>query len=216
MKTKLYQRIILIVLLIAFAVGIFLTVYSSVMMISDSSYKKSTEYTEAVVSHREENGKGGYDYIVAFNAEGQHFEEVYKKANSKTYIGETLSMYYEPGNPDNHRIISDGGYKYLLALGIIVTAFSLVIGAMVLTPVIVRNRLIKNGKWQMCKVIKIKKDGRAHRLYCDSTKLRGKNAKPFVSDAVRGQMPKNLKDTAVAVYYSEKHPGIYYVDTRNL
>lgn len=209
-------RIICAVLIAALAAGLFTAVYSAAMLVSEKAYMNSAEHTYAVVSHLKENDKGTDDYILIYSAEGNSFEAVYDNATSRTYIGETLDVYYKQGNPEDFRIITDKKYNYPLAIGVILSVFSLAILALLLVPVAVHKRLVKDGKWVMCKVTKLKKDGKGYRIYCDSSKFKSRKGKPFVSGHVKKEkLPKNIKESSMTVYYSEKNPSVYFVDTRN-
>jgi len=218
MKTVKSQKIVCAILIAVFAFGVFLTVYSASILAVEKRIKGTFVHDYAVVSHLEENGAGGDDYIISFNVEGNRYEKVYSKANSKTKIGETLDLYYEQGNPENYYIFSGNLNKWLLAEGIILALAALIILVVIIVPVIVKHKLVKGKKWAMCKVIKLKKDGKKTvRIYCDSSKFKSRKGKPFVSAAVeKSKLPKNIRESSLTVYYSEKNPNIYYVDTDKL
>lgn len=218
MKTGKSQKIVCAILIAVFAVGVFLTVYSASMLAVEKRIKGTFVHDYAVVSHLEENDNGGDDCIIAYNAEGNRYEKVYEKANGKTYIGETLDLYYEQGNPENYYIFSGNLNKWLLAEGIILALAALIILAVILVPVIVKHKLVRGNKWAMCKVIKLKKDGKNNvRIYCDSSKFKSRKGKPFISASVKkSALPGNIKESSLTVYYSEKNPNIYYVDTDKL
>jgi hypothetical protein len=218
MKNKKTQKILCAILIAVFAVGMFLTGYSASKLAFEKHIKRTFVHDYAVVSHLEENSAGGDDYIISFNVEGNRYEKVYGNADSKTYIGETLDLYYEQGNPENYYIFSGNLNKWLLAEGIILALAALIILAVILIPVIVKHKLIRGNKWAMCKVIKLKKDGkRTVRICCDSSKFKSRKGKPFVSASVKkSALPGNIKESSLTVYYSEKNPNIYFVDTDKL
>ena len=218
MKNVKTQKIVCAILIAVFAVGVFLTVYSASMLAVENRIKGAFVHDYAVVSHTKENDKGGDDCIIAYNAEGNRYEKVYGKADRRTKIGETLDLYYEQGNPDNYYIFSGNLNKWLLAEGIILAIASFIILAAFLVTVFVRRKLIRDNKWAMCKVIKLKKDGKKTvRIYCDSSKFKSRKGKPFVSAAVeKSKLPRNIRESSLTVYYSEKNPNIYYVDTDKL
>ncbi len=218
MKLKKTRKIICALLIAVFAVGVFLSVYGASMMIYEKHIKNSFESSYAVVSHLEENDRGGDDYIIAYSAEGQRFEKVYEKANKKTYIGETLELYYETGNPDNYYLTTGKLYNRIFAVGFVLTLCSLIALAVVIAPVAISRKLVKDNKWAMCKVIKLKKDGKNNALiYCDSSKFPKRKGKPFVSASIeKSRIPKNIRESSLTVYYSEKNPNFYYVDIDKL
>ena len=214
---KAAQKTVCILLVVLLAVGAFMTGYGAVMYARENYIKNNYVYEYAVVSHKQENSKGGDDYELSYNAEGNNYTCVYEKANSKTYIGETVDIYYEAGNPESIHIATGDLYKYILIEGILIAVFSLIILAVIVTPVIIRHRLVKANKWAMCKVVRVKRNSKnTCRIYCDSSKFPKRNGKPFVSAPVKGKLPKNIKESALTVYYSEKNPNFYFVDTEKL
>lgn len=207
-------KLVCVLLIAVFAAGVFTAVYSSAMLAGEKAYISDAVHTYAVVSYIIKNDKGKDNCYIAYNAEGKSYEAVYDNATSKTKIGDTLELYYRQENPEDFRVI-DKKYSFPFAIGIILSVFSLIILAFLIVPIAIHKKLVKNGKWAMCKVKKVKKDGKAHRIYCDSSKFPKRKGKPFVSEAVYASLPKNVKESSMTVYYSEKNPNFYYVDVRN-
>ena len=211
------RKLICLILIILFAGGAFLTGYAGVMSAREKVIKENYIHDYSVVAYKQENSKGKDDYIFTYSVDGKLYEEVYNKANSKTYIGETLDFYYEADNPENYYIATGKLYKYLLIEGILVTVFAVVILALLIAPVVIKHKLIKENKWAMCKVVKVKRNSKTTcRIYCDSSKFPKRKGKPFVSAPYKGKLPKSIKEGSLMVYYNEKNPNFYYVETDKL
>lgn len=203
-------------LALIFVAGACLVAVSLAKINGEKEFIENAVYDEAVISRYDINKEGEKEYYISFKGEGNVYEFPYK-SDSDTKVGDTLHVYFEKANPENYRIIDAEGndYKTLRNAGIAVCVISVVLGIAVFIPEIIRLSLIKNGKWVMCKVIKVKKGKLFSRIHCDSSKFSKMNGQPFISNIIESKLPDNIKGRSVRVYYKEKHPGIYYVDTGN-
>ena len=210
------HKILAVLFIAVFAAGVFLTCYSASLMIRQSYVEKNYVHNYAYVSHLKENDKGGEDYIIHYTADGEAYFKVYDRANSKTYIGETLDIYYPEGQPENYIFGIGKIYRYILAEGIMLTVFALIMLVLAVFPGAKKHSLVKKNKWAMCKVIRVKKlSEKKVKIFCDSSKFKKRKGKPFVT-TYRGKLPKNIRENSLMVYYSEKNPNIYYVETDKL
>lgn len=217
MKIRKSHKIISCLLAAVLVLSVALCAVSSVMLIRYKRFVANGEHTYAVVSHREEGADGVFYYVLSYYADSERIETPYKQADEDTYPGEDVEIYYSTQNPSQYIPAGNKLMKSLLAVGIILTLCSAAAMCVILVPYILADRLIKSGKWAMCRVTKVKRDGRLYVIYCDSSKFRSRKGKPFRSMGVeKEKLPKNIRESSMTVYYNEKNPNSYYVDIRNL
>ena len=213
---KLYknEKILLAVLSLLLVIAIAVTVYSGVILARQNYYMKNGVFTEYLISFVNTDDDGNESYVATYVANREYKEDIYKKADRKTYIGETLKMYYMESNPDDF-IVIDGRNRENVAfpIGIISTVCLVGIMLLIFMPLRRRTQLLKKGEWKHCKVKEIEKlsFGRV-RILCDSSAFAQRKKKPFYSFPFSKKLlPKKIKEQSLSVYYDGKNPNRYYV-----
>ena len=192
---------------------------SAVRFIKEESFKKNNEKDYIVLSSIDENEDGKKYYEAIYNVEGKSFSVPYRYGNKNDYIGETFALYYQKDNPENYLV--DTGRNTALKLFLASLALSaIVLNVLLLIYIPVRQKyyLTENGKWKLCRVKKLEKlsFGR-YCLHLDASDIARMKGKDFLTKGIKNEkLPKKIKEQSFSVYYNEKRPCSYYIDTDKL
>lgn len=180
-------------------------------IIRDKKYTETAESTIALVSSVV-LPNGSRKYVIWYNIDGENFEPEYERKEGD-YIGKDIRVYYTKGAPEKIFIETEKVYYTLRDIGIALAAVSLIILGALWIPVKIRDYIIKNGKTELVRIEEIIDVIGGRKILCESKKIRGRNAPPFKSKTIKGELPKEIINTAVTVYYLPKHKSFYYIDT---
>lgn len=203
------------------ATAIFLTVFltGAVFMgigagtiAKDKKYVETAESVVAYVSSVQQPD-GSRKHTLYYNAEGETFEPDYDFNEEEDYIGKDIMVYYTKGSPDKIFIETDVKYYVFLYAGLAAVVLSAAVLGAVWVLIAVRKYIIKNGKQELIRIEKIADVIGGQKIFCDSTKIRGRKAEPYKSKTIKRKLPKEIVNTAVTVYYLPKHKNFYYIDT---
>lgn len=212
------KKLIAVLLALVFIASAAVFIYGAAKIGYEKKIAKKWEHIYAVVSHKDEDENGEMVYFIAYYSEKGMFYQPFAKEGVNP--GEDVEIYFNPENPEEYYVVNDvtkPPHRLLKNIGLLAMLMCLTVCFMIFFPIVKKDRLIKGNKWAMCKVKKVEKAGRrAVRIYCDSSKFKKRKGRPFVSDPVKGELPKNIKESSLMVYYSEKYPFLYYVEIDKL
>lgn len=185
-------------------------------IIKDKKYMENAESTEAHVSSVQ-LPEGKMQYILWYNIDGENFYPEYDYNEDKgDYIGRSVTVYYTKGSPDKIFIATAEKYYVFAYAGLVLAVISTALLCAVWIPVEMRKYIVKNGKTELVRIEKIVDVIGGKKILCDSTKIRGRNAVPFKSRRIKGNLSKEIIYSAVTVYYLPKHKIFYYIDTKTI
>ncbi len=191
-------------------INLIAVILGGVFLIKDNATVKKYEKTFGYVSKAEKTDDGKKQYILMYFADSQRFEVEYDYADSETYIGEQVAVYYDKENPEKIFVESSKVSYALLFAGIILA----VIETALYLPMKKKTVLLNNGVRINCAVKGIKKAPFSRRkLLCDSSDVLKRKGKPFVSKSLSREYAKTFNGKTVSVYYHAKKPNIYFVKT---
>lgn len=182
-------------------------------IVKDKKYTETSESRLALVSSVQQSD-GSRKYIIWYNVDGENFEPEYDYNEEKgDYIGKGIKVYFTKGSPDKIFIATDEKYYVFTFAGIAAILVSTIALGSVWVPIEIRKYIIKNGKTELVRIEKIVDVIGGKKILCDSKKIRGRNAEPYRSKTIKQNLPKEIVNTAVTVYYLPKHKNFYYIDT---
>lgn len=208
--------VILAVLLIAV---LLVSIASAVVLLRNHSFKKRNLKDYIILNSVCEQEDGKKYYQAVYRVEGRELVTSYRYGNPNDYVGATFDLYYEKENPEN--ILIDNGRNFTLKLFLFSVALAAVIlniMLLVYTPVRQKYYLTENGKWKLCRVKKLEKlsFGR-YCLHLDASDIPRMKGKDFITKGIKKEkLPKKIKEQSFSVYYNEKRPCSYYIDTDKL
>lgn len=233
------NKIIKIVLIVFFILGILLLLGSLFMTYQQLNFVHQAQTTLAVVvdnkisSSKDSNGKQSVTYCPIFQfseAGGQRYSiRSHTCSRPARYaIGERVEVLYRPDDPNEARLNNFGSlYLAPLILAILGGLFTLV-GVVVFTLNHLRNKrknqLLQTGRriealisdMSLNTVIRV--NGRSpfiiYAQWCDP--LANSGLYQFKSDAIWFDPSPFIKEKTISVYIDEKNPKRYYVDIRFL
>ena len=193
------------------AINLVLVVLGSAFVLSDRVFVKNAEKTKGYISYVEKQEDGNKKYMFFYLANGTRYTTEYKFADKDTYIGEEVNVYYNPENAEDIYIKTKAVWYVLAYLGLGLAA----VEAIAYLPLKKREVLYKNNVKAVCRVIEVKPSWFTGKVIaCDSSSVKGRNGKPFLSKAVSKKYAKSVKNKSLTVYYHPKNPNIYIVDTK--
>lgn len=184
-------------------------------IIKDKKYIKTAESANALVSSVQQTD-GSRKYILWYNVDGENFEPEYDYNEEEDYIGKDVKVYFTKGAPDKIFIETDEKYSVFLYAGLVLAVISAVALGAVQIPFNLRKYIIKNGKSELVRIEKVVDVIGGKKILCESKKIRGRKAEPYKSRTIKQELPKEIVNTAVTVYYLPKHKNLYYIDTETV
>lgn len=203
------------VLLVFILAGVILIGIGAGTIIKDKKYTETAESVKAYVSSVL-LPSGTRQYVLWYIYDGEAYNTEYDYNDDDDYIGKEIVVYFTKDAPEKIFIETEKVYYILIYAGIALVAVSAVILGGLWISEKMTEYIIKNGKTETVRVAKTVDVIGGKKILCDSTKIRGKNAPPFESKTLKGKLPKDIKDTALTVYYLPKHKSFYYVDTKTI
>lgn len=192
-------------------INLVLIVLGSAFILSDKAFVKNAERTKGYISHIEKQDDGKEKYIFTYFLNGETYETEYKFVDKDTYIGDEIYFYYNPENAEDIYIKTKTVWYVLVYLGLGLAAAETI----AYLPLKKREVLYKTNVKAICRVIEIKPawfTGKV--IVCESSSVPGRKGKPFLSGSVNKKYAKSVKNKSLTVYYHQKNPNIYIVDTK--
>ena len=213
-KSKLV--IVTAILLSVLVVGLALLAVGEGTILKDKKYMKTAEKQVAYITSTT-NSDGEKAYYLWYSVDGKECFYDYDYDESKgDYIGKDFTVYYTKNAPEDIFIATNEAYKTVAIIGLVLSVASIILLGYIYIPLQIQKYVIKNGKTELVKINEIIDVIGGQKIVCDSTKIRGNKGKPFVSKRVGRNVPTNVLNSAVTVYYLPKNNKFYYIDTNTI
>lgn len=211
------------------AIGICVIIGGIIFQVNNTRFLKTAEKADAkitdIITSYDSDGEANHNVNVRFMVNGEEYEGVLGEWNSGMYIGKTITVYYNPNNPNQFR---GGSSKFVGAIMIAFGAIFAVIGAV---PLIndkkrknIKRDLEKNGIKLYAKINDIYKDinysfnGRNPYVIECSCEYGGKTY-TFISEYIWANV-KTIVDneniSELEVLINPQKPENYYVNIEQL
>ncbi len=182
-------------------------------IIKDKKYVETAESTVALLSTVRQPD-GSRKQVLYYTAEGKEYEPEYTFSEKDgDYVGKDIRVYYTKGSPEKIFIETAVKYYVFTFAGLAAVLVSAIVLGAVWIPIAVRKYIINNGKQELVRIEKIVDVIGGKKILCDSTKIRGRKAKPYRSKTVKKELSKKIINSAVTVYYLPNNKNFYYIDT---
>lgn len=204
------------------------------MYMSNQNFKKSAVQTESVITdinryrnynNTDSSGKYTYEVSVAFTVDGVVYEGLINEWNSGMYIGQKITVFYNPDDPWDFRTDSSLISFIFIPLGLL----CMLIGAIALILMIRKNAAKKNimesGMRVMADITDIinanvKLDNRyGKHIICEWTDEATGTIYRYKSDVIWSNPATIIERqniTQLPVYFDRNNEKNYYVDTSQI